>query len=293
MMMEPVKPDASDCCGQGCRRCVFDVYEEELKIWRKQTTPTDPVDYNNSMSPEHYMQCEIVKVIAQCDDVSIYQFKLPDKSLLHFTAGQHLMARELTDNGAVCRPYTIVSRPGNVAKFSILIKTYAEGVMSQLIATKWTEGYRVWWRGPFGECDYQANSRRNVILIAAGTGIAPVYQIAKQIVANEEEETFVKLIYCCKSYESILLREKLNRLTTFWNFKSRYVLSHQEGQVERIKKHDENVHCGQLNEDLLRKELVGLSRLADSRIFVCGSQTFETDIGNYLKRLNLENIVTF
>ena len=27
----PVEPDAADCCGEGCARCVFDVYEEALE----------------------------------------------------------------------------------------------------------------------------------------------------------------------------------------------------------------------------------------------------------------------
>jgi Oxidoreductase-like protein, N-terminal len=29
--LRPVEPDAADCCGEGCTRCVFDVYEEALE----------------------------------------------------------------------------------------------------------------------------------------------------------------------------------------------------------------------------------------------------------------------
>ena len=29
--LRPVEPDAADCCGEGCARCVFDVYEEALE----------------------------------------------------------------------------------------------------------------------------------------------------------------------------------------------------------------------------------------------------------------------
>ncbi|WP_449428114.1 oxidoreductase-like domain-containing protein [Rhodanobacter umsongensis] len=30
----PVEPAAADCCGEGCARCVFDVYEEALERYQ-------------------------------------------------------------------------------------------------------------------------------------------------------------------------------------------------------------------------------------------------------------------
>jgi hypothetical protein len=30
----PVEPDAADCCGEGCVRCVYDVYEEALERYQ-------------------------------------------------------------------------------------------------------------------------------------------------------------------------------------------------------------------------------------------------------------------
>ena len=27
----PVEPDAADCCGEGCPRCIFDVYDEAME----------------------------------------------------------------------------------------------------------------------------------------------------------------------------------------------------------------------------------------------------------------------
>ena len=32
----PERPLDSDCCGQGCIPCVFDLYEEEVKIWEDE-----------------------------------------------------------------------------------------------------------------------------------------------------------------------------------------------------------------------------------------------------------------
>ena len=29
----PEKPADTDCCGSGCMPCIFDIYEQEVKIW--------------------------------------------------------------------------------------------------------------------------------------------------------------------------------------------------------------------------------------------------------------------
>jgi hypothetical protein len=33
---KPEPPAPGDCCGGGCARCVFDVYEELLERWQRQ-----------------------------------------------------------------------------------------------------------------------------------------------------------------------------------------------------------------------------------------------------------------
>lgn len=32
--VRPIEPDAADCCGEGCARCVYDVYEEALERYQ-------------------------------------------------------------------------------------------------------------------------------------------------------------------------------------------------------------------------------------------------------------------
>lgn len=32
----PVPPEPGECCGGGCARCVFDVYDEQLARWERQ-----------------------------------------------------------------------------------------------------------------------------------------------------------------------------------------------------------------------------------------------------------------
>ena len=62
-------------------------------------------------------------------------------------------------------------------------------------------------------------------MLAAGTGIAPMIPVIKNILHNEEDETFVSLFYACKTYQDILCKKQLDEWQQFWNFKCLYVLS--------------------------------------------------------------------
>jgi hypothetical protein len=33
--VEPRRPEESECCGRGCRHCVFDVYEQALERYQR------------------------------------------------------------------------------------------------------------------------------------------------------------------------------------------------------------------------------------------------------------------
>jgi hypothetical protein len=35
MPAKPEAPDPRDCCGEGCVRCVMDVYEQRLREWQE------------------------------------------------------------------------------------------------------------------------------------------------------------------------------------------------------------------------------------------------------------------
>ena len=295
---KPIKPFDWQCCGQGCRPCVFDVYEEELSIWQKKSQRDEVSFLQLDMSTDDYTNCEITRLESHCLDTYLFHFQLPKNTKLTFKAGQHVIAKENVDSGSISRPYTVISQPGTVNQFSLLIKTYQLGAMSAIIRNKWVPGYQVACRGPIGSLPYQENSYRNVILIAAGTGIAPLYQLAKTIVNNEEDETRVTLLFSCRSYKTIPLREEIHSMQSFWNFSVSYFLSddvrcHDEKQQH---KHDETVYYSRLTEDILLQEMNRISKTRDvSFVYLCGSKTFEKEMASYLKKSGIDSscIVTF
>ena len=51
-------------------------------------------------------------------------------------------------------------------------------------------------------------------------------QVIRAIVENEEEDTFVRLVYACRSQHDIILKsEYLDSWTSYWNFSVLYALS--------------------------------------------------------------------
>ena len=61
---KPEEPSQSDCCGSGCNPCVFDIYEQELKIWKKECQmrlrARDSCQEN--VSPYYSMNCIFLKL---------------------------------------------------------------------------------------------------------------------------------------------------------------------------------------------------------------------------------------
>jgi len=77
-------------------------------------------------------------------------------------------------------------------------------------------------KGPAGPVLYYGQGRFNihgyninvnqVSMVAGGTGITPMYQLAKAIVQDPEDKTLIKLVYSNHTVEDILLRKELDEL---------------------------------------------------------------------------------
>lgn len=63
------------------------------------------------------------------------------------------------------------------------------------------------------------------LMLAGGTGLAPMINVARGIVGDDNDITTIKLLYACKTYEDILLKSELKQLALHWNFTSKIFLS--------------------------------------------------------------------
>ena len=199
--------------------------------------------------------------------------------------------------GKISRKYTIlrVARTLASCSFDILVKIYPEGPMTQLL-DQLTIGSGVKMRGPFGQIfEYKANKFKTIVMLVAGTGLAPMYRIIETILENENDETRIKLLFSVKSIGDIFLRSKYENWETFWNFQVFYYFSTPSiaapipyGIKAIFKRLDLAELLEQCNKELF-SNISSTSNLDQGTQFlICGTKSFEKDMINYLQQLNVK-----
>lgn len=322
----PEEPQDSDCCGSGCSPCVFDIYHLQLVEWEKQCSEilhsercysetNDTRSYKPLISPVKFSQFQLLSVQQHTHDTFVYLFQAitasPKKDPeshgteyvhvrrpLDIKVGQHLIMKCSTNenqNSAITRAYTPISdlKYSNMGQFEVLIKLYESGKMSKYIQNL-KKNDVVEWRGPCGNFSYVPNSYRHLLMLCAGTGIAPMYPIAKSIVENDLDETFLHLLFACKGFEDILLRDEMQQLSLYWNFHAEIFLSQVESTIESQAHYGECVRKGRIDKRVVNEYLVG-KVLQQVFVLVCGTKSFNKDMINYVKQVGVpdDNIHLF
>uniref|UniRef100_A0A8B9P3U5 NADH-cytochrome b5 reductase n=1 Tax=Apteryx owenii TaxID=8824 RepID=A0A8B9P3U5_APTOW len=291
--LRPREPAPSQCCGGGCRPCVYDAYEEALARWERARAARDTSllaekerqSNNSELNPDTFTAFSISSVEQLTEDTYQYKFELPGNSSLRLSLGQHIVLRGVVNGLEVQRAYTPISPGTAEGYFEVLIKCYEAGLMSQYIKT-WKKGDMVFWRGPFGGFPYRPNKYGELLMLASGTGLAPMLPILQSITENEEDETFVTLVGCFRSFGNIYLKPLLQELARYWNIRIFYVLS-QESSLEKLPwSYQENTYTGRLNEDLMKTIISSCRR--KPFVLICGSSAFNEDMSRYLKSAGLE-----
>ncbi|CAL5425617.1 unnamed protein product [Camellia sinensis] len=224
------------------------------------------VDAKGCLDPENFKKFKLVKRTQLSHNVAKFRFDLPTPtSVLGLPIGQHMSCRGKDSQGEdVIKPYTPTTLDSDVGYFELVIKMYPHGRMShhfremregnylavkgpkfrarKACRFKVLEGIRkvvgVWGLNTKTYCSaltflkkgrfkYQPGQVRAFGMLAGGTGITPMFQVARAILENPNDKTNINLIYANVTYEDILLKEELANLAcSFPNrFNVYYVLN--------------------------------------------------------------------
>lgn len=181
-----------------------------------------------ALQPARWRKFKLVKKTYISPNVVRLKFDLQTPTtVLGLPIGQHISIQGVDEAGAeFTKPYTPISLDKDVGYVEYVIKLYPEGQMSKYLA-KAKEGDLIAMRGPKGRFQYKKNMVRHFGMVGGGTGITPMFQVARAILEDPEEKTKITLISANVTEEDILLREEMDKFAKDFpdRFSVHYVLN--------------------------------------------------------------------
>lgn len=110
------------------------------------------------------------------------------------------------------KPYTPVSDDASLpGAVDFVVKVYPQGRVSRALdALK--VGESVLAKGPRGRFNYSRNMAASIGMVAGGTGITPMYQVAAAALRDAGDETKISLVFANVAEEDILIKPQLDAL---------------------------------------------------------------------------------
>lgn len=166
------------------------------------------------------------------------------------------------DKKPTIRPYTPVSDENDPGHMDLIVKKYQGGPMSTHLHDM-KPGDTLEIKGPIPKYPWETNKHEHVALIAGGTGVTPMYQLARGIFNNPQDKTKVTLVFGNVTEEDILLKKEFDQLEQDFpqRFRAFYVLDKPPQGWKQGK--------GFINKDLL-KTVLPPSDSENVKVFVCG-----------------------
>jgi CDP-4-dehydro-6-deoxyglucose reductase, E3 len=127
------------------------------------------------------LPCRVVKMEKAAPDVMILSLKLPEGQRLQYLAGQYIDML-LRDGGR--RSFSLATAPQIDQLLQLHIRHVPGGLFTEHVFTRMKERDLLRFRGPLGVFFLREESERPLILMAGGTGFAPIKAILEQAFAN-------------------------------------------------------------------------------------------------------------
>ncbi|CAG9982992.1 unnamed protein product [Clonostachys byssicola] len=217
------------------------------------------------LRPDSFLELSLSHKTQLSPNTALYRFDLPQPTdVLGIPIGQHVSVAAPIGSPPkdILRSYTPVSDDTSPGHVDLIIKSYPSGNVSKYVG-QLAVGQTIKFRGPKGAFRYTPNMVREISMIAGGTGITPMYQIARSIVRGRAngDKTKVSLIYANVGPEDILLQDELNDLARKdGNFSVYYVLNKPPpGWAGGV---------GFVNQDMVKQNLA--TPADDVKLLICG-----------------------
>lgn len=247
-------------------------------LWRgmAMNQPSEPVDCaalvkkdmpEPPLVPTEFRKLTLLNVYDESPDSKVMRFAFPDGNQDCPGELTHCFALRFIDKDGkeVIRPYTPISRLHNKGYVEFLVKNYKDSKMgSHLFNLKLGDSIEM--KGPFPKFVYKSGQYKYYGMLAAGSGITPVFQFLREMLKDKAQPE-VSLIYANRRKEDVLLGNELNALMEVHrHFSPYYVLSDPpQSWMGGI---------GHVSKEMMKAFLPPPSKGHEVMIMVCGPPRF-------------------
>ena len=155
---------------------------------------------------------EVARIRDLTHDVREIDLRLIEPKEIHFKAGQ-FVSFEVPSSGRapfVTRPYSIASAPGSLDRITLVLNLVVGGPGSTYLFGL-REGDKTQFKGPAGSF-YLREDGRDLLLVATGTGIAPLRSMLLAELGRDSARR-VTLLWGLRSERNLYYQEELSGLT--------------------------------------------------------------------------------
>lgn len=168
---------------------LMDFERSEGKVLLCSATPRSDVTIEADVEDEdveHFPVLDFVATVGSVEDVAIdvRRLVLHLDSELHFNAGQYV---QITVPGkGVVRAYSLANPPSQPRRIELHIRRTPGGLATDgWIFTALATGDTVQLAGPYGNFSFREQRREPAILVAGGTGVAPMKSIVRHVLEGD------------------------------------------------------------------------------------------------------------
>ena len=171
-----------------------------------------------ALSKKEFKSFRLSKVERLNHNVSRYRVELPTpESEIGMVTSGMLMVQGFDESGnpTKARPYTPTSLNSTKGYFDLVIKHYPGGVVSGYVEGL-KEGDQISVKGPYTKKKILPNQYKELGLIAGGSGLTPMLQVAQELCNSVEDETKMTLLFCNQTPSDVYLKDELDELAAMY-----------------------------------------------------------------------------
>ncbi|MDB4297281.1 ferredoxin--NADP reductase [Flavobacteriaceae bacterium] len=227
------------------------------------------------------MKLKVTNIIKETENAVTVCFKNGNFfRKIKYLPGQFIMLDFKVGKDIYKRAYSFSSSPNIDKDLKITVKKVKGGIVSNFINNKLKIGDKIKMDIAMGSFFIQPDqkNKKQYVLFGGGSGITPVFSIAKSLLKNEPDSK-VLLIYANQDVGNIIFSNEINALsiTESERFKVEHILSDVEGT---------NYHSGFLTKKLLDKIFKKHNlKYEDHKYMMCGPSGF-MDAAKEILKLN-------